>query len=125
MIERDLSDPDGIITVRSAGRWSRAELDAHFQALREILVQKRRNGDPVRVLSDVTAAGEQDVGTAAHILSQFRQTYCPGDRVVILTANAAVKQVVRDMLIDFDMAVFSSRLPAEMWLMADDLPPPR
>ncbi|MFZ2997757.1 hypothetical protein [Sphingobium sp.] len=125
MIERDLTDADGIITVTSTNRWTEAELNAHFDALRAIIAQKRQAGEQIRVLSDVTGAGEQDAGTGALILAQFRRTYRPEDRVAMLTANENVKMVVRAMLQDFNIAAFSSRLPAEMWLMADGLPPPR
>lgn len=125
MIERDLSDTDGIIIIRSSGRWTPLELSTHFDALRSIIEHKRNDGEPIRVLSDVTAAGVQEDGIGALILAEFRKTYRRGDRVAILAVDASTKMVVRQMLQDFDMAAFNSRLPAEMWLMTDDLPPPR
>lgn len=125
MIERDLTDADGIITVTSTGHWTEAELNEHFDALRAIIARKREAGEQIRVLSDVSRAGGQDEGTGALILEQFARTYRPEDRVAILTANIDVKMVVRAMLRDLNIAAFSSRLPAEMWLMEDDVPPPR
>ncbi|WP_416463679.1 hypothetical protein [Sphingomonas sp. VDB2] len=125
MIERDLTDPDGIITVRSSGHWTRAELDAHFRAMREIVAQKRRNGEPVRVLSDLSTADEQDMGIDDYVLTECHRTYQPGDRVAILTPDKQSKQRLRAKLHGSEVGAFSSRLPAEMWLMAADLPPPQ
>ena len=124
MIERDLSDPDGIITVRSSGDWTRAEIDEHFAALREIIASRRRNGDPIRVLSDLSSACTDDMGINDHILDECHRTYQPGDRVAILTPGPSSKRWLRERLRGSEVAAFSSRLPAEMWLMADDLPPP-
>jgi hypothetical protein len=125
MIERDLTDPDGIITVRSSGHWTRAELDAHFRVLREIIAQKRRDGEPVRVLSDLSSADEQDMGIDDYVLAECHRTYLPGDRVAILTPNINAKQRLRAKLLGSEVAAFSSLLPAEMWLMVSDLPPPQ
>lgn len=125
MIERDLSDPDGIITVRSSGDWTPAEIDAHFKALREIISKKRRNGEPIRVLSDLSTAPAQNMGINDYILAECHRTYLPGDRVAILTPGQSTKQWLREQLRGSEVAAFSSRLPAEMWLMADDLPPPQ
>lgn len=125
MIERYLSDQDGIIVVRSTGRWTKKELDDHFSALKRILDSRRSAGEPVRILSDLTDAAEQDEWTGPYILNQFRQTYLPTDRVALLLKDCDVKLMVRGMLVDFEIAAFNSRLPAEMWLMTEELPPPR
>lgn len=124
MIERDLSDPDGIITVRSSGDWTPAEIDAHFNILRAIVAKRRRNGEPIRVLSDLSSAQTQDMGINDHILAECHRTYLPGDRVAILTPSQSAKRWLREQLRGSDVAAFCSRLPAEMWLMDDDLPPP-
>lgn len=125
MIERDLSDPDGIITIRSSGDWTQSELDAHFRILREIIAKRRRNGEPIRVLSDLSSAQDHKMGINDDILVQCHRSYLPGDRVAILTPGQSAKQWLRERLRGSDVAAFCSRLPAEMWLMADDLPPPQ
>lgn len=124
MIERDLSDPDGIIVARLSGRWSRAEIETHYQKLRTIVAQKRAESQPIRVLSDLSTASEIDQDVDDHVLELCHHTYLPGDRVAILTSDNVSKHRLRARLQGSNVAVFSSRLPAEMWLMAEDLPPP-
>ncbi|WP_311267150.1 hypothetical protein [Sphingobium sp. WCS2017Hpa-17] len=124
MIACELDDPDGIIFVHATGLWSIADVDRHYTHLGLIIADRRRNGLPIRILSDVTEAQRQARETEARILEHMERTYLPTDRVAILVADVADKMYVRARLGKAIVGVFSSQLPAEMWLMTDDLQPP-
>lgn len=124
MIACELDDPDGIIFVHATGLWSIADVDRHYTHLGLIVADRRRNGLPIRILSDVTEAQRQSRETEARILEHMERTYLPTDRVAILVADVADKMYVRARLGKAIVGVFSSQLPAEMWLMSDDLQPP-
>lgn len=124
MIACNLDDPDGIVFVHATGVWSLAEVDRHYGQLRLILDDRRRAGFPIRILSDVTQAERQAPDIEARILWHMEQTYSPTDRVAILVAGLADKLYVRARLGQAIVAVFSTQLPAEMWLMSNDLQPP-
>ncbi len=124
MIACQLDDPDGIIFVHATGVWTIADVDRHYSHLTLILDDRRRNGLPIRILSDVTAAERQTPDIEARILWHMDRTYLPTDRVAILVGSVADKLYVRARLGKAIVAAFSSQLPAEMWLMSDDLQPP-
>lgn len=124
MIACELDDPDGIIFVHATGLWSIADVDRHYTHLGLIIADRRRNGLPIRILSDVTEAQRQTRETETRILEHMERTYRPTDRVAILVADVADKMYVRARLGRAIVGVFSSQLPAEMWLMSDDLQPP-
>lgn len=124
MIACELDDPDGIIFVHATGVWTIADVDRHYNHLTLILDDRRRKGLPIRILSDVTEAERQTPDIEARILWHMDRTYRPTDRVAILVANVADKLYVRARLGKAIVAAFSSQLPAEMWLMSDDLQPP-
>jgi hypothetical protein len=125
MIDYDLSDPDGIIVVTGTGLWTIDEVTAHYGRLRAIIAERRSAGMPIRVLSDVRQGQRQSPEIEAAILQLITETYLPGDRIAILTGSEVDKAHVRSVLGQADVAAFQSRLPAEMWLMTDDLEPPR
>lgn len=124
MIACELDDPDGIIFVHATGLWSIADVDRHYTHLGLIIADRRRNGLPIRILSDVTEAQRQARETEARILEHMEHTYQATDRVAILVNSIADKMYVRARLGKAIVGVFSSQLPAEMWLMTDDLQPP-
>lgn len=124
MIACQLDDPDGIIFVHATGVWTISDVDRHYSHLTLILDDRRRNGLPIRILSDVTAAERQTPDIEARILWHMDRTYLPTDRVAILVGSVADKLYVRARLGKAIVAAFSSQLPAEMWLMSDDLQPP-
>jgi len=124
MIACELDDPDGIIFVHATGLWSIADVDRHYTHLGLIIADRRRNDLPIRILSDVTEAQRQARETEARILEHMERTYQPTDRVAILVADVADKMYVRARLGKAIVGVYSSQLPAEMWLMSDDLQPP-
>lgn len=124
MIACELDDPDGIIFVHATGLWSIADVDRHYTHLGLIIADRRRNGLPIRILSDVTEAQRQARETEARILEHMDRTYQSTDRVAILVNSIADKMYVRARLGKAIVGVFSSQLPAEMWLMTDDLQPP-
>lgn len=124
MIACELDDPDGIIFVHATGLWSIADVDRHYTHLGLIIADRRRNGLPIRILSDVTEAQRQARETEARILEHMERTYQATDRVAILVNSIADKMYVRARLGKAIVGVFSSQLPAEMWLMTDDLQPP-
>jgi hypothetical protein len=124
MIACELDDPDGIIFVHATGVWSIADVERHYMHLGLILSDRRRNGLPIRILSDVTEAQRQAREVEARILDLMEQTYLPTDRVAILVGSVADKMYVRARLGKAIVGVFSTQLPAEMWLMSDDLQPP-
>lgn len=121
MIEREWDEEAGILYVAATGIWSEAEVDAHYDALRGMIAGLRREGRPVRVLSDVSGAPRQGYAREEHILAQMRRTFQPGDRVALVTADAGDKAYVRSILGGLDVGVFASKLPAEMWLLLDEL----
>lgn len=121
MIERRIDAETGIIHVTASGIWTRADVDAHYAALRELFVPIREAGRVVRLLSDVRQGQRQTPDIEAYVLEQMRRSFLPGDRIVILTPEAE-KLHVRAILRDVAVAAFSSLLPAEMWLLSDDLP---
>lgn len=124
MIACELDDPDGIIFVHATGRWSIDDVDRHYAHLKLVLADRRRNGLPVRVLSDVTEAERQPAEVEARILSHMAEAYEATDRIAILVADIADKMYLRARLGNAIVGVFSSQLPAEMWLMSDDIQPP-
>ena len=122
MIERRW-DPDAeIIFVTATGAWTIATVEEHYAALRVMIDDLRRQDKAVRILSDVTNAERQNDAIEANILDQMARTFRPGDRVAILTGGAEDQQYVRSKINGVDVAVFSSRLPAEMWLVTETLP---
>jgi hypothetical protein len=121
MIEREWDEDAGIIYVSGTGAWSEAAIDAHYEALRGMIANLRCKGRPVRVLSDVSQAPRQGYAREEHILGQMRRTFQPGDRFALVTADAADKAYVRSILGGLEVGVFASKLPAEMWLLLDEL----
>ncbi|MEC3950073.1 hypothetical protein [Sphingobium sp. HWE2-09] len=124
MIACELDDPDGIIFVHATGIWTIDDVDRHYTHLGLIIADRRRQAFPIRILSDVTGAQRQRPDIEARILWHMERTYQPTDRVAILVADVADKLYVRARLGDAIVGVFSSQLPAEMWLMTEDLQPP-
>jgi hypothetical protein len=121
MVEREWDEDTGILYVTGTGTWSDAEIDAHYEALRAMIADLRREGRPVRVLSDVSRAQRQGYAREERILAHMRRTFQPGDRFALVTADAADKAYVRSILGGLDVGVFASRLPAEMWLLLDEV----
>jgi len=121
MIEREWDEETGIIYVSGTGAWSEADVDAHYDALRAMIAGLRRAGRPVRVLSDIAQASRQGYAREEHILAHMRRTFQPGDRVALVTADATDKAYVRSIIGGLDLGVFASKLPAEMWLLLDEL----
>ncbi|WP_420144208.1 hypothetical protein [Sphingobium sp.] len=124
MIACELDDPDGIIFVHATGRWSIDDVDRHYTHLTLVMEDRRRNGLPIRVLSDVTQAERQSAEVEARIVAHVSGAHRPTDRIAILVADIADKIYLRSRLGDAIIGVFSSQLPAEMWLMSDGLAPP-
>jgi hypothetical protein len=122
MIKRMFDDDTGIIYVTGKGAWTRAAVDHHYDELRTMIEALRAEGRPIRVLSDVTGAQRQDRMLEEHIKDQIARTFQSGDRFAIQTYDAADKAYVRMIVGRGDVAVFASRLPAEMWLLLDELP---
>lgn len=123
MIVRHIDDADGIIFVTGRGLWSLDEIDKHFRALREMIDVLRSHGRPIRVLSDVTSGERQDSIVEDRILDRYRELYELGDRVAVLVSPSD-RAHVADLLCKADIAIFSSRIAAEMWLMTLDLAKP-
>ena len=121
-IERRLDPKTGIIHVAGTGVWTRDDVDGHYTDLRKMIAPIRMAGDRVRLLSDVTRASRQAPEIEQYVLTQMLCTFLPGDRVAFLTATVEDKKRVRTLLHDFDFAAFNSLLPAEMWLLEDDMP---
>jgi hypothetical protein len=124
MITRSFDERDGIITVKATGRWTRAEVDDHFSELRRLIEPIRAAQRTVLLLSDVTEAERQAPELEQHIRLQQDRTFRAGDRIAILTGSMDDKAHVRSVLGAAEMATFSSRLPAEMWLVETDLKRP-
>ncbi|MBA2935033.1 hypothetical protein HZF05_13105 [Sphingomonas sp. CGMCC 1.13654] len=126
MIERVWDEETGIIYVSGLGEWTQADVDDHYSALRRMIGDLRREGKPIRVLSDISQATRQGYAREEHILTQMRRTFRAGDRVAMVTAGASDKAYVRSIVTGLDIAVFASKLPAEMWLLLDEVgaPPP-
>jgi hypothetical protein len=122
VITRVFDRETGILRVIATGTWAPEDVDAHYTALREMIAPIRRTGARVRLLSDVTRAARQSPELEARILEQMEHTFQPGDRVALLTATVDDKMHARDLLRDVEIAVFNSAIPAELWLMTDDLP---
>lgn len=119
MIERRWDEEAGILYVTATGNWTVAEVDAHYAALRDVLVELRARRQQIRILSDVTGAERQPAELEEHIKALMLGTFRPGDRMAILTAGADDQQYLRTRLAGIEIAVFASRLPAEMWLLMD------
>jgi hypothetical protein len=73
----------------------------------------------MRLLSEVTGARRQDQRVERHIVLWMKQIFLPGDKVAFLTANVSDKPHVVDLLKGIDVAAFTSRIPAEQWLLLD------
>jgi hypothetical protein len=122
VIERTFDPEVGIIYVTGSGVWDRQAVDAHYAALRALIDSLRALGQPIRVLSDVSAARRQDPELEGHILSHIERTFVAGDRFAVLTADMADKAHVRGLFGAADFGAFASRIPAEQWLLLDELP---
>ena len=122
MIERMFDPEVGIIYVTGTGVWDRTAVDAHYEALRLMVGELRAAGDPIRVLSDVSAAERQDLAIERRILEHVERTFRSGDRFAVLAGDMADKVYIRGLLGPADFGVFASRIPAEQWLLLDDLP---
>ncbi|WP_454882906.1 hypothetical protein [Sphingomonas oryzagri] len=122
LIERMFDPEVGIIYVTGSGRWDRASVDDHYNQLRGMIEALRLRAIPIRVLSDVSSARRQDPELERHILGQIEATFREGDRFAVLTADMADKAYVRGLIGEADFGVFASRIPAEQWLLLDELP---
>lgn len=122
LITRSIDNDSGMIVVTARGRWSRVDVEEHFTALRELIRPIRKRGNVVRILSDVRQAERQTADIEAQILEDLQRTYAAGDRIAILAANADLQTHLRQLLWQVEVSAFQSRLPAEMWLLTDDLP---
>ncbi|WP_070154078.1 hypothetical protein [Sphingobium phenoxybenzoativorans] len=124
MISRDYSDEDGIILVTATGAWSEREVDQHYEELKWEIAARREKGLPILLLSDVTRAERQSAAVEQRTMWQIGQTFQPGDRVAVLVADADDKAHVRGLLGAADMAVFNSKIAAQMWLLYEGLEAP-
>lgn len=122
MIERTFDSEVGIIYVTGTGVWDETAVDAHYEALRTMIGELRAGGHAIRVLSDVSAAERQDPALERRILGHIERTFRSGDRFAILAAAMADKVHIRGLLGAADFGVFASRIPAEQWLLLDELP---
>ncbi|RYG56023.1 MAG: hypothetical protein EON56_04810 [Alphaproteobacteria bacterium] len=105
------------------GVWSQDDVDDHFRDLAELMRNVRSAGRPVRILSDVTSSSRQSVEIEARILQHHERLYESGDRIALLVSPSEKSHVV-SLLGKADVATFSSRIAAEMWLMTPDLAKP-
>lgn len=122
MIERTFDPEVGIIYVTGMGAWTKSAVDEHYGALTRMIEDLRQAGMPIRVLSDVSAASRQDPELEQHVLRHIAATFEPGDRFAVLAADMTEKVHVRTLLGAADFGVFASRIPAEQWLLLDELP---
>ncbi|QUT05157.1 hypothetical protein KFK14_19475 [Sphingobium phenoxybenzoativorans] len=125
MISRDYSDEDGIILVTATGAWNEHDVDQHYEALRLEIAARRETGLPILLLSDVTQAKRQAPAVERRTMWQIEQTFAPGDRLAVLVTDADDKAHVRGLLGKADMAAFSSKIAAQMWLLYEGLEAPR
>lgn len=124
MIERSVDPVDDIIHVVSVGEASRADIDAHYDAMRALVATMRAEERTIRVLSDQTRAIRLPEELNQHIKTLMESLYQPGDRVALLMASSDDKMYVRSVLGTAEFAAFDSRIAAEMWLMEPALKPP-
>lgn len=124
MIERSIDPVDNIIHVVSIGAATRADIDAHYAAMRGLIATMRAEEKPIRVLSDQTNATRLPEELNQHIKALMESLYQPGDRVALLMATNDDKMYVRSVLGTAEYAAFDSRIAAEMWLMEPALKPP-
>lgn len=122
MIERTFDPEVEIIYVTGTGVWDPIAVDAHYEGLRIMIAELRAGGQPIRVLSDVSAAKRQDPAIERQILGHIEKTFRSGDRFAVLAGDMADKVHIRALLGAADFGVFASRIPAEQWLLLDDLP---
>ncbi|MDP1027094.1 hypothetical protein Q5H91_07710 [Sphingomonas sp. KR1UV-12] len=121
VITRSIEGESGIIVITARGRWSAADVEAHYSALRMLIQPIRDAGEIVRILSDVRQAERQTAEIEEQILREMQRTYAAGDRIAILTADADAQVHLRHLLRHIDVSAFQSQLPAEMWLATDTL----
>jgi hypothetical protein len=120
VVEIDLlSDPDGIMAIFASGQWELVDVDLLYRNLRIELSRRRAHGRPIRILFDITEALRPSEAVAARTLWQMQRTFQPSDRVAILTNDIDQKKRLRLLLESTNVAVFSSKLPSEMWLTSD------
>jgi hypothetical protein len=122
VIDRIFDPEVGIIYVTASGIWDEAAIDAHYAALNRMIGDLRAQSRPIRILSDVTTAQRQTPAVERHIMGHIERTFRPGDRFAVLTADMADRGHVRKLLGAADFGVFASRIPAEQWLLLDELP---
>lgn len=125
MITLAAEPDDGIIQVVSVGEASRAEINAHYEALRKLIAEFRAAGRPVRVLSDQTRAVRLSDELSYHLKSQIERTYGANDRLALVMGSEPDRAYAKGVLGVATYAVFESRMAAEMWLMEPAMKPPR
>lgn len=124
MIERGIDPEDGIILVTSVGEATRADIDEHYERLREMIADTRAAGQTVRVLTDHTRATRLSDELNHHIRAQMERTFAPEDRVALLMRTGEDKEYARRVLGLEQFGVFESRVAAEIWLMEEGIAPP-
>jgi hypothetical protein len=123
MFQRSVDDQDDIIFVSATGIWDRTEIDRHYAELGRLVADRRTAGKPIRVLIDLTKSPRQAPETEAYVKGKIGGIYQAGDRVATLVASDD-KSYMRATLGLVEVATFSSRLPAEIWLMEPSLKRP-
>lgn len=120
MFELDtVNDPDNIIIVKASGKWSVIDVERLYIPLNRELAKRRAAGICIRVLYDICQLTSIGFAVSTSTVRHLRRSFGPSDRVAILTADAGQKANLRIDMGSTGVAVFSSRLPAEMWLVSD------
>jgi hypothetical protein len=120
MIELSFDEATGIVRTVGIGRWTAAEVDAHFEALAELLARLRGEGRSIRILSDVTRAEVQTPAIEARISAHAARVRRPEDRVALVVKTNLLKVHVRKAGAPSTTELFCSHAAAEMWPCAHD-----
>ena len=124
MIRLSVDEQSGIILVVSIGEASRAEIDRHYDRLRDVIAGQRKAGRPVRVLSDQRQATRLRHELNLHLKKQIDRTAQDGDRWALLMRDPEDQEYARTILGIARYAVFTSEIAAQIWLTEECLRPP-
>jgi hypothetical protein len=131
MFTRTFDEASGILTIHASDVWTLDEMREHLAAMDVLLADLRGRDVRVRVIADLTEVpldtlpldpvSPEQAAILRLALERITSVYGPGDRLALLTTDLH-KTYLRGLVNDVAVATFSSRMAAEMWLLADDLP---
>jgi hypothetical protein len=106
------------ISITGTGFWSPAEIDDHFDELRDLIERMRTVRSDVRILVDLRESGAQSPETIVRISARIAAAYRDGDRIAMVLSSSLAKLQMKRAIQNLQHEMFVSPKAAEQWLMA-------